>query len=90
MTVIKKILYKELATKNGYLIGKVVFDHGPNNPIYNNCIYFIILGARLDSYIQSVTQHSRRGVSLETKNIPNWSFGQSFFFSGTVVTTIGI
>ena len=49
----------------------------------------LIVGGKLDSYISSVTKHSRRGVTLAAKHTPNWSFGQSFFFSGTVVTTIG-
>ena len=49
----------------------------------------IIADSELDSYIAAVTRDSKRGVTLATKNIPNWSFGQSFFFSGTVITTIG-
>ena len=49
----------------------------------------IIADSELDSYIAAVTRDSQRGVTLATKNIPNWSFGQSFFFSGTVITTIG-
>lgn len=39
-----------------------------------------------------VVQATNRGVAV-TRNVssePNWSFGQSFFFAGTVVTTIGI
>ena len=48
-----------------------------------------IADSELDSYIAAVTRDSQRGVTLATKNIPNWSFGQSFFFSGTVITTIG-
>ena len=43
----------------------------------------------LDAYISDVTRDSRRGVSLASRDTPNWSFGQSFFFSGTVITTIG-
>lgn len=38
-----------------------------------------------------VVQATNRGVAV-TRNVssePNWSFGQSFFFAGTVVTTIG-
>ncbi|XP_043231076.1 potassium channel subfamily K member 6-like [Amphibalanus amphitrite] len=46
---------------------------------------------RLDILLQHVIRANNRGVSA-SKNIssgPNWSFGQSFFFSTTVVTTIG-
>lgn len=39
-----------------------------------------------------VVRATNRGVAV-TRNVssePNWSFGQSFFFAGTVVTTIGM
>lgn len=45
--------------------------------------------ADLDAYVSSVISQSKRGVSLSSINVPNWSFGQSFFFSGAVITTIG-
>ncbi|XP_077293567.1 potassium channel subfamily K member 1-like [Arctopsyche grandis] len=45
----------------------------------------------LESLIEEVVKAGNRGVSA-SKNVsgePNWSFGQSLFFSSTVVTTIG-
>jgi len=51
----------------------------------NKCVN----AAKLDAYISSVIEHNKRGVSLYSAAVPNWSFGQSFFFSGTVITTIG-
>ncbi|XP_054270161.1 potassium channel subfamily K member 6-like [Macrosteles quadrilineatus] len=45
----------------------------------------------LESLIEEVVRASNRGVSA-ARNVssePNWSFGQSLFFSSTVVTTIG-
>nr|CAD7427375.1 unnamed protein product [Timema monikensis] len=45
----------------------------------------------LEELIQEVVKASNRGVSA-ARNVsgePNWSFGQSLFFSSTVVTTIG-
>ena len=51
----------------------------------NNCI----TESALDSYVSSVTALSRRGVQLSSAKVPNWNFGQSFFFAGTVITTIG-
>uniref|UniRef100_A0A1B6C3L8 Potassium channel domain-containing protein n=1 Tax=Clastoptera arizonana TaxID=38151 RepID=A0A1B6C3L8_9HEMI len=45
----------------------------------------------LEELIEEVVRASNRGVSA-AKNVssePNWSFGQSLFFSSTVVTTIG-
>jgi len=45
----------------------------------------------LDKLLLDVVRATNRGVAV-TSNFssePNWSFGQSFFFAGTVVTTIG-
>uniref|UniRef100_A0A0K8SJT3 Potassium channel domain-containing protein n=3 Tax=Lygus hesperus TaxID=30085 RepID=A0A0K8SJT3_LYGHE len=45
----------------------------------------------LEELIEEVVKASNRGVSA-AQNVsgePNWSFGQSLFFSSTVVTTIG-
>ena len=45
----------------------------------------------LETLLDEVVRASNRGVSA-SKNVtggPNWSFGQSLFFSSTVVTTIG-
>ncbi|XP_014357107.2 potassium channel subfamily K member 1 isoform X3 [Papilio machaon] len=45
----------------------------------------------LEALLDEVIKASNRGVSA-SKNVtsgPNWSFGQSLFFSSTVVTTIG-
>lgn len=50
-----------------------------------------ILDEDLESLLDEVVRASNRGVSA-SKNVsggPNWSFGQSLFFSSTVVTTIG-
>lgn len=51
------------------------------------------LGAEqeLDALLLDVVRATNQGVAV-TRNVssePNWSFGQSFFFAGTVVTTIG-
>lgn len=51
----------------------------------------VFADADLESLIEEVVRASNRGVSA-AKNVsgePNWSFGQSVFFSSTVVTTIG-
>ncbi|KAG8230585.1 hypothetical protein J437_LFUL004498 [Ladona fulva] len=45
----------------------------------------------LEDLIREVMEASKRGVSA-VRNVtgePNWSFGQSLFFSSTVITTIG-
>ncbi|XP_046388994.1 potassium channel subfamily K member 6-like isoform X2 [Ischnura elegans] len=45
----------------------------------------------LEDLIREVMEASKRGVSA-ARNVtgePNWSFGQSLFFSSTVITTIG-
>ena len=41
--------------------------------------------------IEDIIEANNRGVSIDRNGtgVPSWSFGQSFFFSSTVVTTIG-
>lgn len=45
----------------------------------------------LEDLIAEIVEANNRGVSVGHNNsvVPSWSFGQSFFFSSTVVTTIG-
>ena len=50
-----------------------------------------ITDSALEELIEVILEANNRGVSA-AKNVtgePNWSFGQSFFFSSTIVTTIG-
>jgi potassium channel subfamily K protein 1 len=57
-----------------------------------NILFYFILEPELDALLMDVVQATNRGVAV-TRNVssePNWSFGQSLFFAGTVVTTIGI
>jgi len=53
--------------------------------------YDCITDSSLDDLIEEIVNANNRGVSLEKNGsaVPSWSFGQSFFFSSTVVTTIG-
>lgn len=46
----------------------------------------------LEELITEIVQASNRGVSAirNATGEPNWSFGQSLFFSSTIVTTIGM
>jgi len=58
-------------------------------------------GAALDDLINAIVEADNRGVTLapmaerssgndsEQETVASWSFGQSFFFASTVVTTIG-
>ncbi len=41
--------------------------------------------------MSSIVEANNRGVSIfkNGSSVPSWSFGQSFFFASTVVTTIG-
>ena len=62
-----------------------------NMILSHQTIAALISDESLESLLQQVIKANNRGVSA-SKNIssgPNWSFGQSFFFSATVVTTIG-
>ncbi|XP_064623628.1 potassium channel subfamily K member 1-like isoform X3 [Lineus longissimus] len=45
----------------------------------------------LEAFIVEIVKASERGVSAiyNVSSEPNWSFGQSIFFAGTVLTTIG-
>lgn len=56
----------------------------------NNGLF--LLDAALESLISEVVAASNRGVSAANNvtGTPNWSFGQSLFFSSTVITTIGM
>ena len=57
-----------------------------------------LLGSDLDDLINAIVEADNRGVTLapmadssngNNVSVPSWSFGQSFFFASTVVTTIG-
>ena len=57
-----------------------------------------LLGSDLDALINAIVEADNRGVTLapmadrsngNNVSVPSWSFGQSFFFASTVVTTIG-
>lgn len=47
--------------------------------------------AELEEFIKEIVTANNRGVSAvgNVSSEPNWSFGQSLFFAGTVLTTIG-
>lgn len=58
---------------------------------FSKFLYCFITEQELDSLLMEVVKATNRGVAV-ARNVssePNWSFGQSFFFAGTVVTTIG-
>lgn len=53
---------------------------------------YCITDAELEEFIKKIVQATNRGISAVgnvTSSNPNWSFGQSLFFAGTVITTIG-
>ena len=64
--------------------------------------FHFLSAASLDDLINAIVEADNRGVTLapmadasygntsEQESVPSWSFGQSFFFASTVVTTIGI
>ena len=55
-------------------------------------INFHFSDVELEKFIANIVIATNRGVSA-TKNVtmsePNWTFGQSIFFAGTLLTTIG-
>ena len=51
----------------------------------------MLVDAELEEFIVAIVNANNRGVSA-ARNVssePNWSFGQSLFFAGTILTTIG-
>ena len=60
---------------------------------WKSCLF---LASSLDDLINAIVEADNRGVTLapmadpnHNVSVPSWSFGQSFFFASTVVTTIG-
>ena len=53
--------------------------------------HFAVSDAELEQFVVQVIEANNRGVSAarNVSNEPNWSFGQSLFFAGTILTTIG-
>lgn len=51
-----------------------------------------ILDEELESFIIEIIDANNRGVSAigNVSSEPNWSIGQSMFFAGTILTTIGM
>jgi len=45
----------------------------------------------LDTFLTQVLEASDRGVTIVANktSLPNWDFGQSFFFAGTIISTLG-
>ena len=66
--------------------------------VQNISQFLFILASSLDDLINAIVEADNRGVTLapmadrsngNNVSVPSWSFGQSFFFASTVVTTIG-
>ena len=51
----------------------------------------LFLEQELEDFIVAIVKANNRGVSAaaNASGEPNWSFGQSLFFAGTILTTIG-
>ncbi len=54
-------------------------------------LLYVFSDEELESFIVEIIHANNRGVSAigNVSSEPNWSFGQSIFFAGTVLTTIG-
>ena len=97
---VAKLQYSDCILMYGY---NYYYGHCRNNNIHSVkvechciivclCIYlFVCLDAELEEFIVAIIKANNRGVSA-ARNVssePNWSFGQSLFFAGTILTTIG-
>ena len=53
--------------------------------------YTVYLGSELEEFLDFVIRSSQQGISVLDNDAyeQNWSLGQSFLFTVTVVTTIG-
>lgn len=49
------------------------------------------IGDDLDEFVDVLLEANKAGISVShnVSNVPNWSFGQSFFFATSVLTTVG-
>ena len=58
-------------------------------------------GEDLDEFVDAVIEANKAGISESrnvsgiseshnVSNVPNWSFGQSFFFATSLLTTVGL
>ena len=53
---------------------------------------FACTGDDLDEFVDVLLEANKAGISVShnVSNVPNWSFGQSFFFATSVLTTVGL
>ncbi len=52
---------------------------------------YLVADDDMEMLIKQVARATELGISL-SKNVttePNWGFGQAFFFSGTLISTVG-
>jgi len=52
----------------------------------------VCTGDDLDEFVDAVIEANKAGISAShnVSNVPNWSFGQSFFFATSLITTVGL
>ena len=99
----KRLAYSFAKTKYNHTHTSRVFHffetHGKAFWSVNTCTcprviyvyHFAVSDAELEQFVVQVIEANNRGVSAarNVSNEPNWSFGQSLFFAGTILTTIG-